>query len=835
MPEDKAAEFAQRGEVTYLDAAMSGPPVHRMMTPTSAQKKSEASSTRITSIFIVVPTYRRPKEIAANVRDILSLTLDFMLVVIDDGSGDDTLPTLGGIDDKRLLVLARGINSGPNVARMEAFKFIPDSPNVMVVELDDHDRLARDAISRMRTALDTGADLVYGDVQLKATAPGGEIVGSVLKKEPAYPGIFKYEGNQAYGVRAYRASAYHATGGYRADEFPAGEYALFLRMEALGYRARHIPEILSIVLRTPYSISARHREEQCRNATRFQERALAGSLVASVVCDEPEPPDFSDVTEKMIHAASAASVPRVSVIIPMFHSANYIWPCLQSIARAGTQAEIICVDDGCSSGSGLAAMEEMKRLGLSGLVIQLSRNVGFGPANNRGARYARGEYICLLNADTQVEAGWLDEMVRLAVEKKAGAVGNLHLYPDGSIQSIGSEYSYGVGGFEHVLKGSRDLGNPEVTNVVERDMMTAACLLVDRKLWDDLGGFDERYLHAYWEDTDLCMRIRSAGRRIFYCPTSRIVHAVGHSHATGNPKNKELFHRRWVRTGKVDIFARQRGRRMHSKDIVACYIVLNEEEFIQASLESIYEYVDRIVIVEGGTRFALSAGLCNADGSSIDGTVERIRAFPDPQGKITWERGLWADKAEERNAYIRHLKDGDWMWTVDGDEVFTREGIGEIFYNMHFHDAVYYWRYTFWNNLNTIATGIWDRFVPYSMMRFKAGTHFIDHTWPTGPDGEPLYHGQKDGLTIRKPLCHHYAYVGRDEKIRRKISYYEKQCNGRVRKNYFEDVYLAWRKDPVGITTRYGTHPFGGGEWSRFLGNHPAPIARRIASGEYDW
>ena len=527
---------------------------------------------------------------------------------------------------------------------------------------------------------------------------------------------------------------------------------------------------------------------------------------------------------------------EVSLIVPLYRSARFLPGLLKSLEGSDpTPYEPIFVSDGDG------------RHDVPGKLIVLQKNHGFAAAVNEGARHATGQFLCLLNADVEVTRNWLAPMLRLMKESSdVGAVGNRNLDGRGRIDSVGSEFSYRTGSFEHLLIGRADTPSPERDTAAERDMITAACLLLRRSLWEELGGFDEAYRIAYFEDTDLCMRIRAAGYRVLYCPDSAVIHHKGHSGAVRHPfyrQNKARFHKRWVEPGLVDKFARRRGRKVHDGDVVACYIVLNEEEFIQASLESVYPLADRILIVEGGNDYAVAAGWCGPDKRSTDGTVEAIRSFNDPGGKVELIQGAWRDKVEQRNAYARRLNPGDWMILMDGDEVFHESGLWRLSYLMHHHDVIMPGFHLFWNNFETLGTGIWEDFLQTKAVRWQAGYHYRDHNEPCDAAGRPLG-SLPNRRTWPRPtgggeerLYAHYSWVKPIAKLRAKAAYYEHQPGSaeRMRPNYIDDVFLPWRENPPAIVQQLGTHPFGGGGAARFDGTHPEPIRRRIEAGEFAW
>ncbi len=563
--------------------------------------------------------------------------------------------------------------------------------------------------------------------------------------------------------------------------------------------------------------------------------ALGHARTAGPVAVHPPSQPTRRAPRLFLDGRPVGSLPRdpqalVSIVVPLFHSQEVVGDLVKSLKDAdNTPCELIFVSDA----DGV--------YDVPGRQIVLGTRSGFAGAVNAGAQTASGKYLCLLNADVRVHAGWLGPMVRLIESAPdIAAAGNRNLDRLGRIDSVGSEFSYDSGNFEHALLGASDVPSPERDRVTERDMITAACLLVRRDVWEQFGGFDEAYRIGYFEDTDFCMRLREAGWRILYCPDSVVTHRKNHSGAGRHEfytRNKRRFHRRWVETGCVDRFAKARGRRVHDGDVVACYIVLNEAEFVQASIESVYPLADRIVVVEGGNDYAVAASSCGPDKRSTDDTVERIRQIADPDGKIELIQGAWRDKAEQRNAYAARLRPGDWMLLMDGDEVFYNNGLWRLSSLMHAHEIIQPLFDLFWNNFHTVGAGRWEAFPQVKVVRWHEGYRYRDHNCPSDASGRLVGARREARALVLEPLYAHYAWVKPLDKLRAKAAYYERQPGAacHMRRNYIDEVFLRWRIDPHLVERRFGTHPFGGGGAAAFVGQHPEPVRRRLAAGEFAW
>lgn len=223
-----------------------------------------------------------------------------------------------------------------------------------------------------------------------------------------------------------------------------------------------------------------------------------------------------------------AENPKVSIIIPVYNQIHYTYACLVSILENTGEFdyEIIIADDVSTD-----ATKEIDKF-VTGLVIARNEsNQGFLKNCNNAAKKARGEYIFFLNNDTTVQKDWMPPLIRLLEsDKSIGMVGSKLIYPDGRLQeaggiiwSDGSGWNYGR---------CDDPNKPEYNYVRDVDYISGAAIMLSRKLWEDIGGFDERYAPAYCEDSDLAFEVRKRGLRVVYQPLSVVTHFEGVSNGT---------------------------------------------------------------------------------------------------------------------------------------------------------------------------------------------------------------------------------------------------------------------------------------------------------------
>ncbi len=247
-----------------------------------------------------------------------------------------------------------------------------------------------------------------------------------------------------------------------------------------------------------------------------------------------------------------AERPYLSIIVPAFNQFDATLACLDSIARhpPTTQSyEVILIDD-ASTDERMATLAEV-----SGLkILRNDTNLGFLHSVNKAAAEALGAYLLLLNNDAIVTAGAIDELLAtFSLMSEVGVVGPKLLFPDGTLQDgggivwrDGSAWNYG-----------RGLHRNEPTHNYARqvDYIAGAALMISRFLWEQLGGFDEAYAPAYYEDTDLCLRVKkNLGLKVIYQPTAVVYHDEGTSYGVDTSQegkhhqeaNRAVFRQRWL-------------------------------------------------------------------------------------------------------------------------------------------------------------------------------------------------------------------------------------------------------------------------------------------------
>ncbi len=220
--------------------------------------------------------------------------------------------------------------------------------------------------------------------------------------------------------------------------------------------------------------------------------------------------------------------PEVSIIIPVYNHFSDTYRCLEAILRNTLYVdyEVIIADDASTDMTG--SIEEM----IHGIrVIKNETNVLFLKNCNNAAKFARGKYLLFLNNDTQVRLNWLLPLVYLMENnQEIGLTGSKLIGADGLVQEAGGViFNNGTG--MNYGRG-RAIREAELNYVREVDYISGASIMVRKTLWQEIGGFDERFAPAYCEDSDLAFEVRKRGYKVVYQPSSEAIHFEGVSNGT---------------------------------------------------------------------------------------------------------------------------------------------------------------------------------------------------------------------------------------------------------------------------------------------------------------
>lgn len=214
----------------------------------------------------------------------------------------------------------------------------------------------------------------------------------------------------------------------------------------------------------------------------------------------------------------------VSVIIVNWNGKKYLDDCLSSIYESSYKnIEVILVDNNSKDGSISFVRNNFKKT----KIIELNDNYGYVGGNIEGIKKSNGKYLLLLNNDTRSDPKLITNLVSFYKKNKdCGTVQpkiRILKHPE-YLDGIGSFFTI-TGFLKHVGHKERE-NKIELNKTIEAFSIKGACMMIERKLFNEVGGFDKRYF-AYFEETDLCWRVLLKGKKNYYFPGALVYHAVG--------------------------------------------------------------------------------------------------------------------------------------------------------------------------------------------------------------------------------------------------------------------------------------------------------------------
>jgi GT2 family glycosyltransferase len=246
-----------------------------------------------------------------------------------------------------------------------------------------------------------------------------------------------------------------------------------------------------------------------------------------------------------------AGAVELTAVIVNYNAGAELRTALQSIAdeMMGCRWEAVVVDNASEDGSADSAVEFAPHV----RIVRNAANVGFGRGINQGVSASSAPLVLIMNPDCRLERGAVAAMrAELEAHPRCAIVGPRVLDPDGAVQGSARgdpDMLTGLFGRTGRLRGLLPSSAAARRNVVSAssgeslvvDWVSGACLLVRRRAFDEVGGFDPRYF-MYWEDADLCRRLRAHGYEVRYAPAATAVHRVGHSSRTARASSIRAFH-----------------------------------------------------------------------------------------------------------------------------------------------------------------------------------------------------------------------------------------------------------------------------------------------------
>ena len=476
-------------------------------------------------ISIVMPVYNpEPRFLCKAIESVIAqLYQNWELCIADDASPNSEIQTIlnqYAREHPRIKVTYRPQRGHISAASNSALDLVTGD----VVALMDHDdELPVHALYMVAVELNAhpDADIIYSDEDKIDTE--GIRYGPYFKTD-WNPELF-YSQNMISHLGIYRASLVRKVGRFREGFEGSQDYDLALRIAAMTTpdRIHHIPHVLYHWRRAgldtfstgnlPVAVRAAHRAVADYFLSRGESAQVIGSNLPfwnRVIRSLPDPP------------------PLVSLIVPTRDRLSLLRNCISGLLHKTDypNLEVIIVDNGSSEPS---TLEYLRSLGKDNRtrVLRIEGPFNYSALNNRAAEMAQGEILGFINNDIEViDPGWLREMVAQAVQSGVGAVGAKLYYRDDTIQHGGVVLGMGgVAGHPHSRYPRSDPGYFGRLQLVHNlSCVTAACMLMPKRIFHEVGGFDEVNLMVAFNDVDLCLKVREAGYSIVWTPYAELYH-----------------------------------------------------------------------------------------------------------------------------------------------------------------------------------------------------------------------------------------------------------------------------------------------------------------------
>jgi len=487
-----------------------------------AQKIAGLKNTPL--ISIVMPVYR-PKSVWLEeaINSVMNQSYaNWELCITDDASNDGTTEKILKRfmeRDPRIKVHFSKENQHISAASNAALDL---ATGKWVALLDHDDVLFKHALLWIVDALNANPDakLLYSD-EAKIDE-SGKIFDPYFK--PDWNRDLFYSHNMICHLGVYSLPIVKNIGGFRVGFEGAQDYDLALRFieQIEDQQIHHIPRVL-------YWWRAHEGSTAGSGAAKSYaepagERALNEHFQRKSIKAVAEPTEGGYRVQYRL----PINLPLVSLIIPTKNAKNLVRQCIESIVRKTTYSnyEIILVDNNSDDSESIAYFKQVQeKYGVK--LIQFPGEFNYSSINNAAVNMADGEIIGLINNDIEViNPLWLSEMVGLCIQLRIGAVGAKLLYPDSSIQHAGIVLGIGgVAGHSHKHFMSNASGYFSRLRLINScSAVTAACLLVRKSVFLEVGGLDERNLKVAFNDVDFCLRLKEAGYTNVWTPYAELFH-----------------------------------------------------------------------------------------------------------------------------------------------------------------------------------------------------------------------------------------------------------------------------------------------------------------------
>lgn len=489
-------------------------------------------------ISIVIPLYCTPlpylKELLESVR---RQSYENWQLCLADGSPDDKAKEF--IEkhygrEKRIVYRKLEENGGISANTNEAVAL---AAGEYLMLCDHDDTLEQDALYEIVKAInDTGADVLYTDED-KVSMDGRHYFDPNFK--PDFNLFRLRENNYICHIFVVKKSLTDETGLLRSEFDGAQDFDFILRCCEKAQKITHIPKVLyhwrcHMDSTAADPSSKAYAYEAGRKAVREHYQRLG--IDAKV-----------EMTERPGWYRSHVKVqgnPLISVIIPNKDHTDDLELCLFSMTRKSTYRnyEILIVENNSEKEETFEYYRKLPDRYPKARVLTWEKEFNYSAINNFAAKEAKGEYLLFLNNDVEIlTPDWMEEMLQNCQQENVAAVGAKLYYPDDTIQHAG--VVLGLGGIAGHIMCRASKEDPgyfgRMISVQEISAVTAACMMVKKSDFDAVGGLDETFQVAF-NDIDLCMKFRAAGKKIIFTPYAELYHYESKSRGLEDTPEKQF-------------------------------------------------------------------------------------------------------------------------------------------------------------------------------------------------------------------------------------------------------------------------------------------------------
>lgn len=492
-------------------------------------------------ISIIIPLYNTPLNYLRDLMDsLVHQSYEKIEVCLADGS---TNPEVGAFikrrygKDKRIryekLAENKGISENTNAAlKMATGDYIM---------LSDHDDIVtRDAVYEIVKAINQdpqSVDIVYTDED-KITMDGKNYFEPNMK--PDYNRDLLRANNYICHIFVVRKKIIDEIGGFRSEYDGAQDYDLILRCCEKAQEIVHVPKVLYHWRSHPASTADNPASKMY--AFEAGRKALQGHF------DRMEIKATAQITDVLGRYRTKYEIdgsPKVSIIIPNKDHIEDLKKCLDSVWAKTTYPnyEVVVVENNSQEPETFQFYKEMEAAHENFKLLIWKDGFNYAAINNFAVSACTGEYLLFLNNDIEViSEEWIEEMLGYCQQPEVGAVGAKLYFPDDTVQHAG--VIIGMGGVAgHIFSGTPGVEygyQAKLISPQNLSAVTAACMMVKASVFAEVKGFDEAYRVAF-NDIDLCMKIRSAGKLIVFTPYAELYHYE--SKSRGKEETQEQLQR----------------------------------------------------------------------------------------------------------------------------------------------------------------------------------------------------------------------------------------------------------------------------------------------------